>query len=185
MTYKQRIIAERREHNVCIVCGKNKEPERQHLSTCVFCYTRSNASQKRIRQERREVGICWVCGVNPPVSGKTRCLECRAKLNAYLRKREPIRATQAQARKLRVFERYGGCRCGCCGETCPTMLTMDHINNDGAEHRRTMKRSIYHWLEQNNYPKGFQVLCFNCNIAKHVNGGICPHQQPSRLELVA
>lgn len=26
------------------------------------------------------------------------------------------------------------------------------------------------------HPEGFQTLCYNCNIGKHRNGGICPHQ---------
>ena len=33
------------------------------------------------------------------------------------------------------------------------------------------------WLYRNNFPKGFQTLCFNCNWGKHINDGICPHQQ--------
>ena len=31
------------------------------------------------------------------------------------------------------------------------------------------------WLKNNNYPKGFQILCWNCNFAKGVLGQ-CPHQ---------
>lgn len=56
------------------------------------------------------------------------------------------------------------------------MLTIDHMNNDGAAHRREIgNRRIYEWLERNGYPSGFQVLCFNCNMARHLNGGECPH----------
>jgi hypothetical protein len=34
---------------------------------------------------------------------------------------------------------------------------------------------FYSWLRRNNYPEGYQVLCFNCNIAKGLYG-VCPHQ---------
>lgn len=82
------------------------------------------------------------------------------------------------ARQLReaAIAHYGG-HCSCCGESRYEFLTIDHIENDGAEHRRTVvsSRSICFWLKQNGYPEGFQVLCWNCNTAKHFHGG-CPHQ---------
>lgn len=28
------------------------------------------------------------------------------------------------------------------------------------------------------YPKDIQILCYNCNLGREKNGGICPHQQP-------
>jgi len=31
------------------------------------------------------------------------------------------------------------------------------------------------WLVTNNFPKGFQILCWNCNFAKGMLGK-CPHQ---------
>jgi len=31
------------------------------------------------------------------------------------------------------------------------------------------------WLRKYNYPKGFQVLCHNCNMAKRF--GVCPHKE--------
>lgn len=74
---------------------------------------------------------------------------------------------------------YGGYRCACCGETEPLLLTLDHINNDGARHRRQLGGSmpLYQWLRDNNYPPGFQVLCASCNLGRHRNGGVCPHQK--------
>jgi hypothetical protein len=35
-----------------------------------------------------------------------------------------------------VIAAYGG-RCACCGEFERDFLTLDHVNNDGAEHRRS------------------------------------------------
>lgn len=39
--------------------------------------------------------------------------------------------------KQKVFDHYGE-RCACCGETERLFLTLDHVNNDGAEHRRSI-----------------------------------------------
>lgn len=90
-----------------------------------------------------------------------------AKLNAVLREQ--------------VFSAYGGHKCSCCGETEPLFLSIDHIDNDGAEMRRKGVHSrggtqFYQWLRKNGFPDGFQVLCMNCNLGKHRNGGVCPHK---------
>lgn len=79
-----------------------------------------------------------------------------------------------------VFAAYGGKKCHCCGETGPLFLTIDHVDNSGAEMRRsgTHGRSgtaFYQWLRKSGFPDGFQVLCMNCNLGKHRNGGTCPH----------
>jgi hypothetical protein len=89
--------------------------------------------------------------------------------------------------KREVMDAYGGC-CACCGETELVFLTIDHVNDDGAEHRREMAAEsgfeysqagarTYRWLRKNNYPDGFQVLCANCNCGKQWNRGVCPHAQ--------
>ena len=59
--------------------------------------------------------------------------------------------------------------CAHCGITDIDVLTIDHINGGGTKHRRELKSwgSIYRWLVTNNFPVGFQVLCFNCNFKKH------------------
>jgi hypothetical protein len=70
--------------------------------------------------------------------------------------------------------------CKCCGEKHIEFLSLDHIDGNGSEHRKTLpfKGSyIYLWVRKNNFPSIFQVLCFNCNFAKRVDN-ICPHQNP-------
>lgn len=55
---------------------------------------------------------------------------------------------------------------------------MDHINGDGNKHRKIVKgvaRHVYNWIQRNNYPNMFQVLCFNCNCGKNANNNVCPH----------
>ncbi len=86
--------------------------------------------------------------------------------------------------KLRIIEGYGGC-CVCCGESQPDMLTIDHIHNDGGEHRKQMGHrgagtSLYRVLIKEGFPRGrYQLLCFGCNWAKG-RFGVCPHEQARR-----
>lgn len=71
-------------------------------------------------------------------------------------------------RKKLVFEKYsnGSMSCKICGEKDIDLLALDHINNDGASHRRETSKHVYDWLVKNNFPEGYQILCFNCNIKK-------------------
>lgn len=88
-----------------------------------------------------------------------------------------------QKRKLEAFEHYG-IVCQCCGEKEFKFLVIDHVNNDGAKHRRDNKlgssEAFYTWLRKNNYPSGFQTLCHNCNSAKQYYQ-ICPHKLNKNL----
>jgi len=80
--------------------------------------------------------------------------------------------------RLKVLNHYGKV-CQCCGESIYEFLCIDHINNDGNKHRKiigTSGAAIYRWLEKNDYPEGFQVLCYNCNMAKS-HYGRCPHEE--------
>lgn len=117
----------------------------------------------------------------------------RTSYNAEWREKNPGKYTEYNKKsnlklKRQVMDAYGS-KCACCGETELTFLTIDHINNDGNEHRREMAAEsgnysqagarTYRWLRDNNFPEGFQVLCANCNYGRQWNGGICPHQENS------
>lgn len=92
--------------------------------------------------------------------------------------RKIIRAEQ----KSMVFQHYGNkCNCPGCGETNAIFLSIDHINNDGNQYRKRLKNrggtSQYSWIIKNNFPSDLQILCFNCNHGKYINGGVCPHTE--------
>lgn len=75
---------------------------------------------------------------------------------------------QAQKLKDGVFEHYGKV-CTRCGIDDVDVLTVDHTDQNGANHRnekgvRYRGIHLYRWLRQNDYPDGFRVLCFNCNV---------------------
>ena len=88
----------------------------------------------------------------------------------------------AYSRRLKdeVYAAYGGYECKCCGVTEATFLSIDHMNNDGAKQRKELHGKtpgyLYTYLRRNKFPAGYQVLCMNCQVGKHRNGGVCPHQ---------
>ena len=91
------------------------------------------------------------------------------------RKRERQRVYRLAVRD-KVFTHYGG-KCTCCGEFRIEFLTLDHIMEDGATHRKTGvgASNLIMWAQARNYPNTIQILCWNCNHAKHIYGE-CPHK---------
>ena len=58
-----------------------------------------------------------------------------------------------------------GNRCVCCGETEEIYLEIDHVFNDGSKDKAPSLKKIKENKER------YQILCCNCNRAKHKNGG--------------
>ena len=136
---------------------------------------------------KRAKGLCRKCyratfiakryAINP----RWRADESKA---SYQRNRTKALARtleQRRALKWEVLEALGG-KCACCGETMAEFLTVDHINGDGAAHRkqltgktRASSIKIYRDIRKRGFPKDqFRVLCFNCNCAIG-SWGYCPH----------
>ena len=69
--------------------------------------------------------------------------------------------------KIKVFEHYGK-KCELCGQDKENFLTIDHIGGGGNKHRKKIGNEIYSWLKNNNFPKGFRTLCYNCNLTKKI-----------------
>jgi hypothetical protein len=141
---------------------------------------------------------CSKCKVNPKsvnnkITGKLNswclgCLRDNAKVYRKDKKEKYALITKIRRRKNKriLIDQYGG-KCECCGEKQIEFLSVDHVFNNGANHRREMHEaygnkhragnSIYKWLKANGYPKeGFRILCFNCN-ASHGFYNYCPHKE--------
>jgi hypothetical protein len=65
--------------------------------------------------------------------------------------------------------------------TVEKYLQLDHINNDGAAHRKILSKktgrggtSLYTWAYRNGFPDILQLLCANCHQAKTTSGGCQP-----------
>lgn len=167
--YRAKIKAEGR----CTSCKKDKEePTKACCNSCIIkASERHNPNAWRARSERlQKLGLCVRCGEFTPKDDKKNCETC-------------LLAESLRSRKIKfdVILVYGN-KCECCEETILEFLTIDHINNDGASHRIKLfgknkcGNRFYKWIIKNNFPKGLQVLCFNCNHGKFINGGVCPHK---------
>jgi hypothetical protein len=98
---------------------------------------------------------------------------------------DPIKRAKRRAYwiayKTEVLSHYGDGSCACCGIRGHEFLTIDHLNQTGAAHRKEINgnaqdgRNFMTWLRQNGYPPGYQVLCMACNFATRM-GQTCPHQ---------
>ncbi len=143
--------------------------------------------QERTKQERK----CFHCRESLVKDDKRLCVKCKAKARVRYHangdRNRAVGRKRRQALKLEVFDAYGGSECACCGEAHREFLTIDHVDEDGAAHRRSIPKKyggkagshFYRWLRDNGYPSGFQVLCFNCNFAKG-HFGECPHEVEKR-----
>lgn len=125
---------------------------------------------------------CKICGEEKsesefysPISRRV-CKKCKNKTTA------PNSRNYTSRNKELVLRHYSpDLKCACL--KCPfpfpgiDFLSLDHINGKG-DHGREIRRRLYQWIKNNNFPKGFQVLCYNCNLAKRANKE-CPHTLPS------
>ena len=88
------------------------------------------------------------------------------------------RRQNARNRRLRdeIYAHYskGDVKCACCGENDPRFLNVEHIN--GRASKTDIGVRLYYRLKRENFPEGYQILCYNCNIAKGIYGQ-CPHQE--------
>lgn len=179
---------------------------KETCTTTLFCrglcrrhYQALRRSLPKLEIDRH--GICALCSVpfyrrvHNQICCSRKCAVVRWKRekgrkyfrNRYAQDKEKFKQyTRIHRRKQKhqCYMAYGGYKCACppCGETNPKFLTLDHINNDGASHRRSLSKkkvkagpSLYTWIIKNNFPPLFQVLCYNCNCGKNINRGVCPH----------
>lgn len=106
---------------------------------------------------------------DPQTRGKVQAIS-KAWLNTHMPEHRTYMNDYFQKVRQEVFSHYGS-ECAWCGETTYEYLQIDHTNNDGAAHRRSINNvRLTFWLRKNNYPKGFQLLCANCHNAKSKYG---------------
>lgn len=130
---------------------------------------------------------CPRCGgdiVKRP-GGKTECAQCkrdREKKRALSNPEQRAGYSKKYAREIKcaVLKGYGN-TCACCMEPRVEFLTVDHMKGDGKKHRLEVSggnggTQFYRWLIKNQFPKGFRVLCINCNFSFGMYG-YCPHEK--------
>lgn len=194
---RQRAI-KKRERNItkggCINCGKPTDGGIK----CDGCKAAGAASRKRTVQQRKAAGLCVGCGqpIKPGCTMCQPCIDSRSQLATehYHRRRaaglcslcnkptldgfafcqthlEYTRDVRLRLKQA-AFDAYGGPTCSECGLTDIDVLTIDHIDGGGSQHRIELGgggTAIYTWLKTNDYPPGFRILCHNCNWKSHIN----------------
>lgn len=144
--------------NLCRYCGADAGGK----ARCRSCAAKLATHQKRNYDEAKAAGLCAQCQASPATSGTVHCDTCRSYHQDKGRRRQ-------QERKTQVFDHYGS-TCNGCGCTDPDVLQVDHVNGDGAAHRREIGQSgLYAWLIKHDFPPSFQLLCANCNTKKARN----------------
>lgn len=151
---KRRLIGGRCAYCPALVNGK---------TICPAC-----SKKRRLKaDEKRSLGICTSLGcANLAVPGKASCSQ-----------HSLIRSERLRNLKQTCLNHYGQkCNCPCgCTVTNLFHLTIDHKNNDGATQRREQKihggHANYRRIINSGFPDDLQVLCWNCNCAKHFYGG--------------
>ncbi len=119
------------------------------------------------------------CGTSEKYIKSRACVWCKNQVDDQ--KRETFQKWYKSLR-LKALQHYSGSEtpsCLCCGEAELGFLQIDHIRNGGTKHRKSLTVFLWRWLEKNNYPEGFRVLCANCNWGRSQNDGICPHMNPN------
>lgn len=155
---------------LCAYCGK--APPNISKTRCDVCHEKHLISGKKHRDKMKEANLCNHCRggtVNSLAKGKSMCSTC------LLKHANRSRESHQAARDLCVVN-YGG-KCACCGLAVAKYLQLDHVNNDGADHRekiwgvRRSGGSLAKWAEKNGFPNNLQLLCCNCHQAKTHWGG--------------
>jgi hypothetical protein len=166
--------------NQCAECrhGGNMEP-----SSCEACGRRfwRYAGSGRMRCTKCQPGLTQLCGNcgTPFTRTRTRHSYCSQKCQIAARNQK--RSEAAMVLREQLIKAYGGkCACPRCPETNQAFLTLEHVNGDGAEHRRTVGRGhAVADLRRRGWPQdGYTLLCWNCNLATRF-GRTCPHMEPA------
>lgn len=156
------VYYQRRSASRCVRCNVPTEKFSVHCGTCTLYMKQKD----KIRYGKsKDAGLCVHCHKLSPINGETLCSECK--------KNNAIRGKDSRTKqKMTVLGHYGG-KCKMCDEDDMDVLGIDHMHGGGTRHRKELTQqgtTIYRWLIKNNYPTDFQVLCFNCNMKKHLNG---------------
>ena len=118
-------------------------------------------------------------------SGHIACRKCLAENHAKCRavpenwEKEKARIRQYNRKnKVETLTHYGPRgQLRCCWKRCLVtdvdMLSLDHVNNNGAEHRKELGINnsgvqIYGVVKRAGFPEGFQTLCCNHQMKKEL-----------------
>lgn len=148
-------------------CKRGHTAKRNVNGNCLTC--RSEDVKQKVKR-----GICLGCG-GQSRPRRSHCEVCSKKFSSD-KKRRNKKAKEARVRlRDEIIDSYGG-KCNCCGESERVFLALDHVHGGGSQDRQKHGgQAIYYRVRREGFPTDYQILCFNCNWARHLLG-TCPHQ---------
>lgn len=172
----------------CNTCGKSRSVSKfgnnrsRKDGLMPICKDCKRDLEKRVRAEKKAGTYKSKC--RKPRLSETDKAQRKEEQKQYQKKYRQENKEELRLKK-REYERrvreegileYGG-KCSCCGESEAKFLTLEHLNGRSSEDRATGYKA---WarLKRLGWPKGYTVLCWNCNCAKGIYG-VCPHQTKS------
>lgn len=168
-SYRENYRRNKLELKLCTACDNLAV---EGLTYCRNCADKMRQREKERRDYCKKFKICIRCGKTSNTK-KLRCETCSDKANETQRKHQKLSKTT-------VMTHYGkNEKLQCCWDECQVtdidMLTLDHVENNGAKHRREYTRSgrgggamLYNKLIRDGFPEGYQTLCANHNLKKHI-----------------
>jgi len=164
----------------CEICGETHYEflEIDHI------HNDGNRHRNEIGKSGRDL-ILWILDNNFPYGFQIICRNCnveKVKLNAVGLKegatlRQRYNYNYHNKNRIEVLNHYGNNnpKCECCGKNNTNILCVDHIEGNGNIHRKLINTNLIKWIIKNHFPKGFKVLCENCNKSIGLYG-YCPHE---------
>jgi len=168
--------------NKCNICGEND------IIFLTIDHLFGNG-----RRHRKSIGknssafYYWIIKNNFPHEFQILCYNCNIK-----KYREELKLKSKCIAKYSISKRnelikfknmilnHYGKYCACCGIRDYDVLCIDHINNGGNKHRKSIRKQgieFYRWIINNKYPSFLRIMCYSCNNGRRLNNSVCPHQQ--------
>jgi hypothetical protein len=188
---------EKNPHKIKEIIAKNAERKREYKIKFIEMYGGECAlcGDKRVsvlgvdhikyngHEHKKEIGqhniyLDIITKPYMPQEYRVLCNNCNCALG-IVKKNNSFKAGESKymrsnpKTKQYLFNAYGS-KCACCSESNFDKLTIDHINNDGAEHRKRVGgHYVYDDIIEQGCPKDkYRLLCFNCNMSMNVYGSV-------------
>ena len=146
-------------NRVCRICGELKVASRRGPATCIDCQPKERASYRR-----------WYARHSAGAKEKKRLAMRRLRAANPERYAEHSRKAKRRVREG-LLDLYGRI-CSLCGFSDERVLTLDHINNDGASERKVLSQATMYRNALNNYqPERYRTLCMNCQFIARIETG--------------
>ena len=156
----------------CITCEKDLDESKFEVNRkqCMRCrgymrYHQDTAKALASRKKWRDANKDKMAKIHARSYAKANAKDGGQRRREYSRK-------NSLKLKMDVYHAYSGeiIKCALCPENDMACLSLDHINGDGAEHRRQLHTKsgdkVWRDLRKRGYPEGFQILCMNCQFKK-------------------